>query len=129
MTLHRINHSNGGMNMSYILLAVFIAMLSFGTSLQAADLPPELPLWEKLPAAYAIRHDVKKQVRSNKARAGFPSGLNRVFSSVSLNGLRWQRLTEKQQGDLGIGGTGEIWGRMAERLSGMRKGKTRLTHR
>ena len=49
MTLNCINRINGNMNMSQILLVVFIAQFSLGTSLQAADLPPELPLWEKLP--------------------------------------------------------------------------------
>lgn len=59
MKPHRINHINGGMNMSQILLAVFVATVSLGTPLQAVDLPPELPLWEKPPLDYAIRHDVK----------------------------------------------------------------------
>jgi len=35
------------MNMNQILIIVFIAMVPFGTSLQAVDLPLELPLWEK----------------------------------------------------------------------------------
>jgi len=83
MTLQRINHINDRMNMSQILLAVFITAVFLGTSLQAVDLPPELPLWEKSPPDYAIRTDVKEQVRFNKARPGSPSGLNRVYSSVS----------------------------------------------
>jgi len=83
MILHRINHINGSMNMSQILLAVFIATVSLGTPLQAVDLPPELPLWEKPPPDYAIRIDIKEQVRSYKAQPGSPSRLNRVFSSVS----------------------------------------------
>jgi acetyl esterase/lipase len=83
MTLHRINHINGTMNMSQILLAVFTAMLSLGTPLLAEELPPELPLWEEGSPEHAIQHDVKEQVRSNKARPGSPSGSNRVFSSVS----------------------------------------------
>ena len=45
----------------------------------AADVPPELPLWEK-PTG---RQDVKEQVRFVKARPGSPSGLNRAFSFVS----------------------------------------------
>ena len=68
MTLNCINRINGNMNMSQILLVVFIAQLSLGTSLQAADLPPELALWEKPPLDYAIRYDVKEQVRSDKPR-------------------------------------------------------------
>jgi acetyl esterase/lipase len=84
MTRHRINHINSSMNFMQILLAVLIAVVSLGTPLQAVDLPQELPLWDKLPRDHAIRHDVKEQVRSYKARPGCPSGLNRVFSSVSL---------------------------------------------
>ncbi|MHC4084423.1 MAG: alpha/beta hydrolase [Planctomycetota bacterium] len=84
MTLHRINHNNASMNMSQLLLAVFVVMLSLGKALQAVDLPKELPLWEKPPLGYAIREDVKEQVRSYQAQSGSPSGLNRVFSSVSL---------------------------------------------
>jgi len=68
MTLNCINRINGNMNMSQILLVVFIAQLSLGTSLQAVDVPPELPLWEKPPLDYAIRYDVKEQVRSHKPR-------------------------------------------------------------
>jgi len=83
MTLHRINHINDRMNISQTLLVMFIALLSLGPTLQAVDLPPELPLWEKPPQDYVIQTDVKEQVRSNKARSGSPSGLNRVFSSVS----------------------------------------------
>ena len=83
MILHRINHNRNSMNILQILLAVFITTLSLGTSLWAVDLPPELPLWEKPPRDYAIPSDVKEQVRSHQARPGSPSGLNRVFSSVS----------------------------------------------
>lgn len=82
MTANPINHNTDGMKMSRILLAVFIAELSIVASLQAVELPPELPLWEKPPRDYAIPSDVKEQVRSSKARPGSPSGLNRVFSSV-----------------------------------------------
>ena len=83
MTPHRINHIGGSMNMPQILLAVFIVELSLGTPLQAVDLPPELPLWEKSSPEHPIRHDVKEQVRSVQAQSGSPSGLNRAFSSVS----------------------------------------------
>ena len=83
MTLHRINHINDRMNILQTLLVMFIAQLFLGTPLQAVDLPPELPLWEKPTPNYAIREDVKEQVRSYKAQPGSPSGLNRVFSSVS----------------------------------------------
>jgi acetyl esterase/lipase len=69
---------------SIINLAVFVTTLSFGTSLPAAELPPEAPLWEKESPELAVRADVKEQVRSLEPQAGSPSGLNRVFSSVSL---------------------------------------------
>jgi len=69
---------------SSILLAGLVVTLAFGTPLQAVDLPPELPLWEKGSPEQPIRHDVEEQVRSHKAPAGSPSGLNRAFSSVSL---------------------------------------------
>jgi len=83
MTRHRIDHVNGGVSMSQALLAAFFAALSFCSSLRAVDLPAELPLWDKPPSDYAIQSDVKEQVRSYQARPGSPSGLNRVFSSVS----------------------------------------------
>jgi len=54
-------------------------MSSLGSPLQAAGLPPELPLWEK-PTG---RQDVKEQMRAVKVRPGSPSGLNRAFSFVS----------------------------------------------
>jgi acetyl esterase/lipase len=75
MIRHRVNH--------IILSAVFTAALPFGPPLQALELPPELPLWEKAPPDRSIRTDVKEQVRTNKSRPGSPSGSNRVFSSVT----------------------------------------------
>ncbi|MHC4119953.1 MAG: alpha/beta hydrolase [Planctomycetota bacterium] len=69
--------------MSPVLLAVFTVMLSLGARLQAVELPPELPLWDKPPQDFVIRTDVKEQVRSNKPRPESPSASNRVFSSVS----------------------------------------------
>ncbi|MHC4167457.1 MAG: alpha/beta hydrolase [Planctomycetota bacterium] len=75
MTRHRINYIR--------LFAVFTTALSLGPPLQAVDLPPELPLWDKPPQDLVVRTDVKEQVRSNKPRPGSPSGSNRVFSSVS----------------------------------------------
>jgi hypothetical protein len=71
------------MNMSSILFTVFVVTLSLGTPLQAVDLPPELPLWEKGSPENAIRHDAEEKVRSHAAPPGSPSGLNRAFSSVS----------------------------------------------
>jgi len=84
MIQHRVNHINGNMNMSRILLTVFVVTVSLAASLQAVDLPPELPLWEKPPPDYAIRHDVKEQVRSATVEPDSLSGLNRAFSCVSL---------------------------------------------
>ena len=63
-------------------LSLLTALL-FATPLPAAELPPELPLWEKPPMDPPIRTDVKEQVRSLEPQAGSPSGSNRVFSSVS----------------------------------------------
>ncbi len=83
MTQHRIHHVNGSLGALQVLLAVFTVMLSLGTRLQAIELPPELPLWDKPPQDFMIRTDVKEQVRFNKARAQSPSESNRVFSSVS----------------------------------------------
>jgi hypothetical protein len=71
------------MNVSSILLTKFVVSLALGTPLQAVDLPPELPLWEKPRGDYVVGEDVKEQVRSHKAPPGSPSGLNRAFSSVS----------------------------------------------
>jgi hypothetical protein len=50
-----MNHNNASMNMSSMLLAVFVVTLSLGTRLQAVDLPPELPLWEKPPGDYVFQ--------------------------------------------------------------------------
>ena len=75
MTRHRMNHM--------ILSGAVITVLSLGPSLEAVELPPERPLWEKPPQDYAMRDDVKEQVRSYKPRSGAPSESNRVFSSVS----------------------------------------------
>jgi acetyl esterase/lipase len=66
-----------------INLAVFATTLSSGTSSRAGELPAEAPLWEKGSPEVAVRLDVKEQVRSLEAQPGSPSGLNRVFSSVS----------------------------------------------
>lgn len=83
MTLHRLGHVGGGRNTSGAILAVLIVELSLSTLLQAADLPPELPLWEESPPDHLIRHDVEQQVRSVPAPPGSPSGSNRAFSAVS----------------------------------------------
>ena len=64
-------------------LQVLLAMLSLTASLQAVDLPAELPLWEKPRQDYPNRDNIKEQMRTYKARPGAPSESNRVFSSVS----------------------------------------------
>ncbi len=71
------------MNYSSMLLAVSIITLSFDTPAWAADLPPELPLWENGPPEPVLQHDVEEQVRSVKPPPGSPSELNRAISSVS----------------------------------------------
>ncbi len=63
------------MKMWIIILAGLLTTLS----LQAADLPREIPLWDDAPQEY----DVKEKLRSHKAPKS-PSGLNRAYSSVSL---------------------------------------------
>ncbi len=84
MTTHRANHVGSRMNMSSTFLAAFVVTFSLGPPLQAVELPPELPLWEKPSSDRAIRQDVKEQVRSPKPPPGSPSGLNRAFSSVTV---------------------------------------------
>jgi acetyl esterase/lipase len=84
MTRRRTHHTASSPNISRILFAAFIASLSLATVLQAAELPAELPLWEKLPQDYPNRDNIKEQLRSPNPRPGSPSGSNRVFSSVSL---------------------------------------------
>ena len=44
MRQHRVNHPNGRLDMSRVVLAVFLAAVSLGPSLQAADLPAVLAL-------------------------------------------------------------------------------------
>ena len=69
--------------MSQTLLAAFIVSLSLGTTLQAVELPPELPLWEKPPSDDANRQDIQEQVRSATPRPESPTGMHRAFSSVT----------------------------------------------
>ncbi len=46
------------MKMWSILLAVSVIVPSLGISLRAAELPPELPLWEKESPDQPIHHEV-----------------------------------------------------------------------
>ena len=61
------------------VLSLLVVVLALVTPMQGADLPPELPLWEKPPQ----KATAEEQVRSLKARADSPSGSNRAFSFVS----------------------------------------------
>ena len=83
MTPCRSIHNNAETTTSSILLAALTTLLSLGTPLSAVELPPESPLWGNGSPDQPIRHDVEEQVRSHKAAAGSPSGLNRAFSAVS----------------------------------------------
>lgn len=83
MTTNRINRRNADTNISSIPLAAFFVTLLLETPLQAVDLPPEFPLWEKSSPEHAIRADVKEQVRSVKLQPGSLSGSHRAFSSVT----------------------------------------------
>ena len=65
-----------------LFIAIAIAMF-FAVSVQAADLPPESPLWATTPARHAIRYDRPEQVRAPDPPPGSPSGQNRVFSYIS----------------------------------------------
>ena len=98
--------------MSSMLRAFVGAGILLGTWLRAADLPPELPLWEKPPVGTPTQTNVQEQVRSLKPHAGSLSGLNRVFSVVSLPTYSIHR-SEKPNG-VGLvicpgGGFRDIW--------------------
>ena len=71
------------MKMRSIFLAVSVVAPSLDIALQAAELPPELPLWTDGSTEYATGYDTKERVRSVQAPPGSLSGLNRVFSLVS----------------------------------------------
>ncbi|MBL7220964.1 MAG: alpha/beta hydrolase [Phycisphaerae bacterium] len=112
MTQLRINHTNHrpGASKAFLLLTVFLATLSFAASLQAGDLPPELPLWKKPPKG-ANRIDIKEKVRAHKA-PGSPTGWNRAFSSVSVPAYSIHR--PKNPNGVGVvicpgGGFRDIW--------------------
>ena len=65
------------------LVTLFFVTQLLGSSLSVNELPPEHPLWEKPRQDYPNRDGIQEQVRTHKARAGAPSGSNRVYSSVS----------------------------------------------
>ncbi len=100
------------MRKSSTVLTALIVTLAFGASLQAAGLPPELPLWENGSPERPIPLEAEEQVRSHKAQPGSPSGQNRAFSSVSSPGYSIHR-PEKPNG-VGLvicpgGGFRDIW--------------------
>jgi len=89
------------------IISVCLAVFAAALSLPAANLPKEFPLWEKPPQA----SDVEEKLRSHKA-PGSPTGMNRVFSSVSLPTVAIHR-PEKPNG-VGLvicpgGGFRDIW--------------------
>ena len=65
-----------------LFLTLFMATMPMPIVVQAAELPPEVPLWPKGPP-YKVTSHKKEQLRSYAARPGSPSGLNRVYSQVS----------------------------------------------
>jgi len=100
------------MKMWTILLAVSVVVPSLGMPLRAAELPPELPLWETGSPPHAFQRDDKEQVRSYHAQPGSPSGQNRAFSFVSAPTYSIHR-PEKPNG-VGLvicpgGGFRDIW--------------------
>lgn len=72
------------LKMSPMLRAFVAAGILLGTWLHAADLPPELLLWEKPPVSAPTQTNVQEQLRSLNPHPGSASGLNRAFSSVSV---------------------------------------------
>jgi len=69
---------------NYNILGTLVAALTFVACSFAAELPPELPLWEETPRKYADVPDVKERLRSHKVHPKAPSGSNRVYNSVSV---------------------------------------------
>jgi acetyl esterase/lipase len=70
--------------MSRIAPALVAITLLLGTRMESADLPEESPLWQTPPPDPPVRTNVQEQVRNAEPPPGSPSGLNRVFSSVSV---------------------------------------------
>ena len=79
MRTHRMNHTDASGSTRQGVLSLLVVALALASPLLGAELPPELPLWDKPPQ----KADVKEKLRSYKARPGSPSKSNRVFSSVS----------------------------------------------
>jgi len=71
---------------SWMRLGLIVGFTSMflGHSAEAGDLPPESPLWGRTGPEWVIQLNEEEQVRSAEVRPGAPSGMNRVFSAVSL---------------------------------------------
>jgi len=82
MTSHRSGPATDRGRALAALAVALAASALFGPALQAAELPPELPLWPKPPKDYPNTGKIKEKVRSYKT-PGSPTGQNRAFSSVS----------------------------------------------
>lgn len=107
-----MTHADSLPGMPQVLLAAFLAALPLSSSLAAAGLPSELPLWKHAPPGATLDPDVKEKVRSLKAERGSPSGLNRAFSSVSTPTYSIHR--PKKPNGVGVvicpgGGFRDIW--------------------
>ena len=78
MRTYRMNHTNASRSTRQGALSLLVVALALASPLLSAELPPELPLWDKPPH----KTEVKEKVRTYKT-PGSPTGLNRAFSSVS----------------------------------------------
>jgi acetyl esterase/lipase len=93
-------------------LGVFVVAGVLAAPEAGGDLPLEQPLWGDSEPEHVTQLDVEEQVRSSGVRPGAPSGLNRVFSSVSLPTYSIHR-PEKPNG-VGVvicpgGGFRDVW--------------------
>lgn len=111
MTSHRSGPATDRGRALAALAVALAASALFGPALQAAELPPELPLWPKPPQDYPNTGKIKEKVRSYKT-PGSPTGQNRAFSSVSAPTYSIHR-PEKPSG-VGVvicpgGGFRDVW--------------------
>lgn len=79
----RGNQPKANRNALSLRLAVFTVALVTGMPLTAAELPPELPLWDEQALPHAFPPDGEERVRSASPRPESPSGSNRAYSAVS----------------------------------------------
>ncbi len=78
--VHKTKANKSALSM---LLVTFAAAVLTATGVFAAELPPELPLWDEHVPLHAFPPDGEERMRSANVRPGSPSGSNRVFSLVS----------------------------------------------